>query len=463
VAALPAHFHFGVATAGFQIEGGYNGAGQPANNWRGWEAAGKVEPAGVALDFWNDWPHQLDLAAGLTCDAFRLSLEWARCEPADGEIDTDALDRYATILEGCRERGLEPLVTLHHFTHPHWLGEDFWLRPDSPERFADWVGVAVDHLGDRCHRWVTLNEINIYALQTWITGEFPPGRRADIAATVRTLDHMLTAHVLAYDAIVERQPDASVSTNPFTFSVYELERLLVDVLLGRSHGVGRHDLRTWLIARKRAFHRAVAPRSPRERALRRFCSSTIPLDHALPRAVGAVYASPNVRCLGSVQMDWYDPVVSHHIRLPGHRTAGGRNWQPGRRLWDDPPDPGALQRYCEAEVEPGLDLDLEIVENGLCNRVVDGVSYPRLDGWDRPRYLRSHLEAVSRAAAGGVPLRSYFHWTLGDNYEWGSYEPRFGIYATERHGDRVTWSDHDSMGDDAAGAYRDLIARLRAR
>ncbi|MEY2568128.1 MAG: beta-glucosidase [Actinomycetota bacterium] len=458
-APLPEGFRFGVATAGFQIEGGYNGPGQPANNWAGWESAGRVERSGIALDFWNDWEHQLDRAVRAGCDAFRLSVEWARCEPVDGQFDDDAFARYAAILAGCAQRGLTPLVTLHHFTHPAWLGEEFWLQPDAPERFAAWVGTAVDRLGTRCREWVTLNEINIYALQTWITGDYPPGRRNDVAATVRTFDHMLSAHVLAYDTIVARQPDAIVSTNNFTFSIYELDRLLVDVVLARSHGVGRHDIHGWLRRRRAAFHRAVAPRTPRERLLRRICSSAIPLDQALPRAIAAVYASPNERCMSNVQIDWYDPVVSHHIVMPGRRTAGGRNWTPGRMLWDDPPDPLAMVRYAAAESDDALDL--WIVENGLCNRVVGTTSYPRRDGWDRPRYLHEHLHAVRRAVESGIPVTAYFHWTLADNYEWGSYEPRFGLYGIERHGDKVVWSDHDSMGHDAAGTYRDLVAELR--
>ena len=75
--------------------------------------------------------------------------------------------------------------------------------------------------------------------------------------------------------------------------------------------------------------------------------------------------------------------------------------------------------------------------------------------------LREHLAAVARAVADGLPITAYFHWTLADNYEWGSYEPRFGLYGVERDGDRITWSSRDAMGHDAAGAYRDLIAGLR--
>jgi len=456
--SLPDEFRFGVATAGFQVEGGFNGEGEPANNWVGWEVAGKVERSGVALSFWTDYEAHLDRAVAAGCDAYRLSVEWARAEPPPGEIDGGVLDHYARILDACHRRGLRPIVTLHHFTHPDWLGGEFWLRPDAPERFAEWVGTAVPALAGGCRHWVTINEINVYALQTWMTGMFPPGRRADVAATVRTLDHMLTAHVHAYETIKAHQPDAVVATNNYAFSIYELDRLLTDLLLGRAAGVGRYDLRRWLDDRRMAWHRRT--RGVREKPIRRLARSTIPLDQALPRAAAAVYASDHDRCLDVLQVDWYDPVVSHHLRLPGHRTAGGRQWEPSRPLWDDPPDPAGLVAYCRDIAVAGLDV--WIVENGLCNRVKDGRSYPRGDGWDRPRYLREHLKAVVAALRAGVPVTAYIHWTLADNYEWGSYEPRFGLHGVDRTDGAVRWSDTDSMGADAAGAYRRLVDGLRA-
>ncbi len=77
------------------------------------------------------------------------------------------------------------------------------------------------------------------------------------------------------------------------------------------------------------------------------------------------------------------------------------------------------------------------------------------------RYLRANVAAVVRAADEGVPVAGYFHWTLADNYEWGSYEPRFGLYGVDReHG--LRWSDLDSMGGDAAGTFRRLADGVRA-
>ena len=154
--ALPDGFVFGVATAGFQVEGGYNGPGEPANNWARWEAGGRIEPSGNACDFWLHPEEALDRAAAMGCEAFRLSVEWARLEPDGGRLRRGALDRYAAILDACHDRGLEPVVTLHHFTHPAWLGEEFWLgaglaravrRPRGPGG-AD-PGRPVPHLDHR--------------------------------------------------------------------------------------------------------------------------------------------------------------------------------------------------------------------------------------------------------------------------------------------------------------------------
>jgi beta-glucosidase/6-phospho-beta-glucosidase/beta-galactosidase len=418
-----------------------------------------VEPSGIALDFWHRYEHHLDRAVAAGCDSFRLSIEWARCQPAAGAWDTDAFDHYAEILRACHERGLAPLVTLHHFCHPHWLGDDFWLQRDAPEQFAAWVGRAADGIGSLARAYVTINEINIYALQTYMTGDFPPGRRADLAATIRTLDHMLAGHVLAYTAIKARQPDATVSTNNFPFSIYEIDRLLVDLLLARSHGVDRDDLHPWLVERRATYYAGLSGSGLREQGLRRIAASAIPLEQAFPRTLVALAQSQHERPVDVVQIDYYDPVVSHHLRLPGHRTSGGRSALPARMLWDDPPNPPGLTRYCRLNIEPGLDLWL--VENGLCNRVRRGRSYPRLDGWDRVRYLKENLAALMDSVDAGLPVTGYWHWTLADNYEWGSYEPRFGLYGIDRERG-VRWSECDSMGADAAGTYRRIIEGLRA-
>jgi beta-glucosidase len=473
---LPEDFRFGVATAGFQIEGGYNGPrDEPRNNWYGWESEGRVEPSGIALDFWNDHERQLDLVAGLGCNSFRLSVEWARCEPVEGRYDEEAFARYGAILDACRARGLEPLVTLHHFTHPWWLGEDFWLDEGCVERFGTWVAAAAERLGPRCRNWVTINEPNILALMTRMLGAFPPGRRGDLRGFLTMLDNLGAAHVHAYAAVKERVPDSTVSWNPFSFSVYELDRLLTDLLLARSHGIPHDEVARFTAGRRAEFYRSPAARGvpgpegatsrrwPRlEALLRQFTAGVVARrggGAAFGRTVAAAYESPYERTVDVVQLDYYDPETASHLQLPFRRTSGGRLMLPFRPLWEDPPNPAGLVEYAAVNTEPGLGV--WIVENGLCNRVLRGRSYPRPDGWTRDRYLRANLRAVVEALERGVPVTGYWHWCLGDNYEWGSYEPRFGLFGVDRERG-LAWSDLDAMGVDAAGTYRDLIKGLRA-
>lgn len=452
---LGADFRFGVATAGFQIEGGFNGPGEPRNNWYRFESEGRVVPSGIALDFWNEYETHLDHAVAAGVNAFRFSIEWARCEPADGRIDDTAFARYADIVDACRERGIEPLVTLHHFTHPNWAGEDFWLDDAAPERFAQWAETAAGALAHEVQHWVTINEWNIFALQTYVTGDFPPARTGAVGAAIRAFDHLLAAHVLAYEAIHAARADAVVATNGFAFSNYALERLGTDVLTARLAGVDRTDLRRWLASRRNRYETELGVHGPVDALVNRL----VDLDRALPRTVAAVYAGRHECTLDHVQTDYYNPSTLSHLRMPGHRTAGGRHWGPDRLLWDDPVDPDRFGAHLGALAID--DRELWVVENGLCNRRRNGFGHPRADGWSRPRYLQAHLRALVAAHDAGVALGAYFHWCLADNYEWGSYEPAFGLYGIDR--DRgVRWLPVDSMGQDSATTYRRIIEGLTA-
>ena len=484
-------FLVGVATSGFQIEGGFNGTDEPHNNWAGWEAMGRIERSGIACDFWRHPEEALDRAAAIGCNAFRLSVEWARLEPRPEVYDDAALDRYAEILSMCVARGLTPMVTLHHFTNPVWQGEEFWLRPGSPDVFAGHVRRILPALVPYCRHWVTINEPNIVMLMGWVEGAAPPGRRMAVSDAYCVLDNLLCAHVLAADAIAEVQPDAEVTMNTSSSSIYEHDRMLVDLLQLHETDIDPSDVDTYVDERRAVHDAAYPPRHVGEAWLRRFFAAVSPYgtDRApgsttvwaalrgrtrrqVPRrVVDLVGASPRSRAVDAAGFDWYDPIASHAMRVPGRRVggagggngAGGRDWSFGRALWDTVSDPAALGSWCatEAALRPGLPL--WVVENGMATRVRDGRAEPRADGMDRPRYVREHLGAVADAVAAGVPVRAYLHWSLVDNYEWGTYEPRFGLFGLDRRDPaQVRWLDTDSAGADAAGAFSRVVAGLRA-
>ena len=167
-ATFPEGFLWGAATAAHQVEGGN------VNNDH-WELEHAehspfVEPSGDACDSYHRWRDDLDLVAGAGLNTYRFSLEWSRIEPEEGEFSRAALDHYRRIVDGCRERGLTPIVTLVHFTMPRWLLHDGgWTGPRTGDRIARFAEFAAPALGDAGYV-ATINEPNLMAAQPVLGG-----------------------------------------------------------------------------------------------------------------------------------------------------------------------------------------------------------------------------------------------------------------------------------------------------
>jgi beta-glucosidase len=191
-ARFPEGFVWGTATAAHQVEGGnWN------NDWWAWEHAPGTpcqESSGDACDHWHRWPQDVALVSDLGFGAYRFSLEWSRIEPEEGEWSRVALDHYRAMCEGCRERGIEPIVTFHHFTTPRWLAaKGGWTVPATADAFARFCERAATHLRGAMGRACTINEPNIVATFGHLHGVFPPGKRdADLRRRVN--DVFVAAH-----------------------------------------------------------------------------------------------------------------------------------------------------------------------------------------------------------------------------------------------------------------------------
>ncbi len=207
--AFPDGFRWGVAYAAHQVEGG---------NWNSdwWEFehtpdSGCAEPSGDACDSWHRWPEDLALAEELGFGDFRFSVEWARIEPEDGEFSQVALDHYRTMCLAIRERGIQPVVTLYHFTLPRWFAAlGGWESEGSAERFARYCDRVLSELGDVAARICTLNEPNVIGMMGYVMGMFPPGRANDTVAYRRVTANLLEAHRRAVQAARRHAPGVPV-------------------------------------------------------------------------------------------------------------------------------------------------------------------------------------------------------------------------------------------------------------
>lgn len=198
-ASFPDGFRWGTATAAHQIEGG-----NINNDWWRWEHAagsGVAEPSGDACDSWHRWVDDVELVAGLGLDHYRFSVEWSRIEPAPGEWSTASVDHYRRVCDALRARGVEPVVTLHHFTTPLWVvDEGGWEKGPAVDRFASFCHRVVEAMGDSVGRVCTLNEPNIVATMGWALGIFPPGR-TDPGAAAEVSTRLVQAHRRAVEAV----------------------------------------------------------------------------------------------------------------------------------------------------------------------------------------------------------------------------------------------------------------------
>jgi beta-glucosidase len=199
MARFPDGFVWGTATAAHQVEGGnWN------NDWWAWEHAPGtpcVEPSGDACDHYHRYPDDVRLLADVGFTAYRFSLEWSRIEPEEGEFSRSALEHYRRMCGACRDAGLEPIVTFHHFTSPRWLAaRGGWTEPATADRFARFAERTTRHLGDLVGRACTFNEPNVVATFGHLWGLFPPGLR-DPALRERANAVFIAAHRKAADAI----------------------------------------------------------------------------------------------------------------------------------------------------------------------------------------------------------------------------------------------------------------------
>ena len=496
-------FLIGVATSGYQSEGGYNGPAEPHNNWGACEQSGRVERTGRAVDFWNRYRGDFALARGMGLNAFRLSIEWARVQPsftnAPGPaptFDGVAVDAYADRVAACREAGLEPVLTLQHFTHPAWLGVDAWLDDGMPEAFEKFVQFAMARLNERlCHhfgqppvKWyVTLNEPNMLVLNTYLNRHFPGGPEAGIPVGLRAYNRMLAAHVRAYNAIHDLYESRGwarpmVSMNTFCSDVYWSENMLLDLLCLRQNDIPPAGAADYFRSRSEALSRHFTQIALQRRTdlaamagaglhrLANYFASRAATSEAFDFFFKEAARASRPGSLDYLGLDYYDPFVSHALRTPDFSDLEFKSRSISAHLldvlackwWDWHFLPEGMSAFCQyyAGAFPGLAV--LIAENGMAlrSRIDDSGGEPRRDKMTRSGYLEAHLQEVRRMLDAGVPLVGYLHWSLTDNYEWGSFTPRFGIYRIDFQKD-LARLELDHLGDNPSRTYAKLVREMR--
>lgn len=216
--------YFGASTSAHQVEG------RNHNQWSVWELAHAAELAAsaeeklagwlpkwedmkeqaqnpanyvssVAVDHYNRYEEDLDIAASLNLNAFRFSIEWSRIEPKAGQWDEEALEHYRRVLMAAHKRGLEPFVCLWHWTVPVWFEESGgWTNKANIQHFVRFCEKIAVELGEYLHYIIILNEPNVYCGESFVSGQWPPNKRS-LPAAIRVYSNLIRAYKSAYKAM----------------------------------------------------------------------------------------------------------------------------------------------------------------------------------------------------------------------------------------------------------------------
>ncbi len=441
-ATFPTDFVWGAATAAYQVEGAAAEDGRTPSIWdtfaRRQGAVRNADTGDVATDHYHRFAADIGIMADLGLAAYRFSVSWSRVRPGGtGPVNAAGLDFYDRLVDELCAHGIQPVATAYHWDLPQELQDaGGWTSRDTSYRFAEYVGILAERLGDRVGLWSTLNEPWCSAFLGYASGVHAPGQHSP-AAAVRAAHHLLLGHGLAV-GVLRSSVAAQVSLVLNLHSVRGVSSSAADLdAVRRIDGLGN---RIFLEPVLRGAYPAdvLADTSPVTDwsfvADGDLAEISRPIDvlgvnYYTPTLVAArAPGAPVVRADGhgaSASSPWVAADSVDFLQPPGSRTA--MQWAVDASGLRD-----VLTRV--AADYPGLPL--VIAENGAAyDDYVDPSG--RVRDVERIAYLEAHLSAVHDAISAGVPVQGYFVWSLLDNFEWSyGYSRRFGIvyvdFATQR-------------------------------
>jgi beta-glucosidase len=374
--SFPDGFLFGTAQSAHQVEGG-----NVNSDWWAWEHAHGtpcVETSGDACDFYHRFRDDVALMAGLGLNALRFGIEWARLEPEEGEFSRAALGHYRRVLVSCREHGLAPIVTFHHFTLPRWLqAKGGFLFDGFPALFERYCERAAGALGDLIAYACTINEPEGLGEGGFMLGVNPPGRKGDIDGMWRVAANLLEAHRRGASGIRAKSgiptgvtlalPDLQYEdgATPGEHQV-ELNSRVSDQFLELARDDDFIGVQTYTRNR-------FGPQGPR--------GSHVEWGKGLPKETAQTT---------QLGQEYYPQALGNTIRRAWKSTGG---------------------------------TPILVTESGIATAFDE----------KRISYIEAAMREVLACLAAGIEVRSYLYWSLLDNFEWSlGYGPTFGMVAVDR-------------------------------
>jgi len=409
---FPPDFLWGTATAAHHVEGDLT------NSWSAWEDEGghvyQDQKHGRACEWrFGRWREDLDRMKDLNTNSHRLSVEWSRIQPSQDTWDEEVLAEYSDMIDTFLAKGVEPMVTLHHFTNPIWIEDNGgWLNTATVDHFTRYVEKVMTVLGDRVTFWCTINEPMVYTLQAFLVGFFNPGIKNPWKA-YQASEYMMRAHAQAYHLIKSQYPTAQVS-------------------------IAKH---------------------------------IVQFDAAPPKILNQLFTVLPRRVFNEA---FINAAMSGEIEFPARRKVVlpeladtmdyvGLNFYQRYRMAFTPLRPPFINQIPDPSSPEPPPLWGEIYPQGIKNVLfniynktkrpiyITETGTPDRGDAIRRWYIAKMVHAVWHAVNHNVPVKGIYFWSLLDSFEWtAGYNPdfRFGLYEVNfETQERIKRQSGDFYGD----------------
>ena len=453
--AFPNNFTWGAATASYQIEGATQEDGRGPSVWDTFAATpGKVfngDNGDVACDHYHRVPEDIAIMKDMGIDSYRFSIAWPRLAPqGDARREQRGYDFYSRLIDQLLEAGIKPLPTMYHWDLPQALQDKGgWANRDTAYRFAVYATDLAEAYSDRVDKWITFNEPWCFTWLGYMSGVHAPGVQ-DLDQAIAAAHHSALAHAEGIRAFRSIDPDVIIGQT-LNMTNYIVSDPTDPELMELASLQDAHINRWWIEAEQTGHY----PQSLVDYYGERLQRVLLPGDEKLLKI--------DTDFLG---INYYSDAF---ISTPGPDD---------KRAMDGGPHPFP-QRASGKVPGPTTDMGWPITPEGIKNLLVrinrdwpqikslavteNGAAYDypvengEVNDHRRVAYLTSHLEQLSEAIDLGVPLDSYFAWSLLDNYEWAEgYRKRFGLV-------HVDFETQERIPKLSAKVYKDIVATNGSR
>ncbi|MBR1585237.1 MAG: family 1 glycosylhydrolase [Clostridia bacterium] len=398
---LPKDFLIGAATAAHQVEGNNIHSDYWAQERL--PHSGFQEPSGLACDHYSRFEEDIALMAKAGLNAYRFSIEWARIEPEEGTFDEKETEHYRQVIRCCREHGIEPIVTLHHFTSPLWLiQKGGWEADTTPADFARYAAYIGEQFGAELHYVCTLNEANMGIQVAQVARQFFLQMQA--AGKIQMGVNLEDLMKKTGDAARENR-EVFGTENPAVF--VSARSAHGDEIVMQAHAAARKALKKaaphvkvgWTLS----LHDVQSIPGGEEQAREEWDQE---FTHYLP-----VMAEDDFLGVQNYSRTIMGPKGSLPIPEGAEVTQMDYEYYPEGLAH-------VLRR-----VAKDFSGELLVTENGIATA----------DDARRCDFIRTALQGVEACLVDKLPIKGYLYWSLMDNFEWQKgFSMTFGLIAVDR-------------------------------